>query len=391
MNNLSNLKDLKGFASKMREQARDAAKKLPSFDEMAAKDDYIHKEEFNVKGEKGENEGGAESQNSQQNSSSDAPSPWSLIDQRIFQKEAAESSSLPSIPQNEEVQVSFHKSNPTEVDEERPLIANDPPIEAAPTPKPRQLMMSVVTDAMIAKPAAPEKAEEDETSVASDSSSDSDSWNEGDEEDPILQMMRQSKGGDDKPQQKKKKPKKSKKKSSSKEEEKPKMHRFLADMADAENQLETNSQSNEEEQAAPGISSSSIPLSLPATPKELGSWMKNMASNQMNKILRRPDPASQSTASTAAPPLASTWKSSKPAPNPLQEENFHSEDSKNLLGVDELKQLAMLKKVNFSGGKLSAMMGALYEYRQFAFILFTLIFAGVVYFFKFSELEDGVS
>ena len=72
------------------------------------------------------------------------------------------------------------------------------------------------------------------------------------------------------------------------------------------------------------------------------------------------------------------------------QEEYHSQDSTDLLGDEELQQLARFKQSN-SGGKLSAMMDAMYEYRQFAFILFTLIFAGVVYFFKFGELEDGVT
>ncbi|KAL3933011.1 MAG: hypothetical protein SGBAC_010587 [Bacillariaceae sp.] len=355
----------------MREQAKEAAKKLSSLDEMAAKDDYIHTEEFNVKGEKPKEET-RKSQNSEEDSTSDAPSPWSLIDQRIFRKEAAETSSIPSAPHSS--QASFG-SNLTE-DECSTPAATDTAIESAPKQS-RSVMMSVVTDAMTARQASPEKAEVDDSSVASDSSSDSDSWNDGDEEDPILSMIRSSKGEDDKP--KKKKPKKK----SSKKEEKPKMHRFLADMADAENQLEIDSQSNGEQAPA-----SSIPLALPATPKELGSWMKNMASNQMNKILRRPDP-SQSTGTSAAPPLASTWRSPKRTPNPLHQE-YQSQDSTDLLGDDDLKQLAMLKQAN-SGGKFSAMMGSLHDYRQYGFIAFTLILSGVVYFFKFGALEDGVS
>ncbi|CAJ1906702.1 unnamed protein product [Cylindrotheca closterium] len=384
---MNNLNNLKGFASKMREQARDAAKKLPSLDEMAAKDDYIHKEEFNVKGEKQEEEQqrNGERRIKKEENSSDTPTPWSLIDKRIFQNEASETPSIPSKPQSDEA--SF-KSSLTE-EEDIPLIVNDSPIETAPK-KTRPLMMSVVTDAMTARPASPETCEvDDESSVASDSSSDSDSWNdEGDEEDdPILSMIRKSKV-EDGAAQKTKKPKKSNSKTSKKQlakEEKPKMHRFLADMADAENQMETNSQSNEEQ-----TSISSISLSLPATPRELGSWMKNMASNQVNKILKRPDLSQSSTTTTSsAPPLASRWKSKLAAVIPMQEE-YHSQDSADLLGDDELRQLASFKQSN-SGGKLSTMMAAMYEYRQFAFILFTLILAGVVYFFKFSELEDGVT
>ena len=150
-------------------------------------------------------------------------------------------------------------------------------------------------------------------------------------------------------------------------------------MADAENQLETNKIQAAEEQAP------KITITLPGTPKELGSWMKSVASNQMNKILKRPEQSSAPASS--APPLASTWK--KPvAHNPLQEE-YHSQDSSNLLGDDELKQLAKLKQGN-SGGGLRVVLGTLYEYRQFVFIAFTLFLAGVVYFFKFGALEDGV-
>lgn len=42
------------FASKLREQAKEAAqvmKRLPTFDDMAAKDEYIHSEEYNVRGQ----------------------------------------------------------------------------------------------------------------------------------------------------------------------------------------------------------------------------------------------------------------------------------------------------------------------------------------------------
>jgi len=40
--------NLSEYASKLRTHAAAAAKKIPTFDDMAAKDEYIHSEEFNV-------------------------------------------------------------------------------------------------------------------------------------------------------------------------------------------------------------------------------------------------------------------------------------------------------------------------------------------------------
>ena len=43
--------DFRGLATRIRAQAKDAVSKIPNLDDMAATDDYIHREDFNVRGQ----------------------------------------------------------------------------------------------------------------------------------------------------------------------------------------------------------------------------------------------------------------------------------------------------------------------------------------------------
>jgi hypothetical protein len=354
------MNNFKGFASKVREQARDAAKKLPSFDDMAATDEYIHSEEFNVTGQTKSKE--EELSKQSKISESDHSSTWSLIDRRI------QNSSLPP------------SSNSSFADPEAPKVQNDNLAESQrreePTPEPppplqkKPLVLSVVTDAMREQQNAPEVVESE--SDVSEEHSDDDSWSEEDEEDPILSMIRSNKREELKSLPRTKRSKQSSK--TTKDKRNP--NRFLEELDWVETQTVEGTTSNQQTTVA-------TTPSIPATSRELGSWMKTLASNQVNKLLRRQEPK---PSSTGMPPLAKNKPQSKS--NQQQEDEYHSADSKNLLGDNELAQLAKMKHAN--KGSLSLLMDSVYENRQFAFIFFTLILAALVYFYSYRQIEEGV-
>jgi hypothetical protein len=77
----------RGFASKFRDQAKNVAAgnfKLPTFDDMAMKDDYIHSPEFNVRGGTGTRTGRSSSLRQQQEENSVVTNNGSTIDEASY-------------------------------------------------------------------------------------------------------------------------------------------------------------------------------------------------------------------------------------------------------------------------------------------------------------------
>lgn len=354
------MNNLKGFASKVRAQARDAAKNLPSFDDMAATDDYIHSEEYNVTGQRKSNE--EDLSKHSKVSESDHSSTWSLIDRRV-QNNSLPPSSNSSYTNQEAPSKLQDNMRAAEVQKQEENIPEPPP-----SLQRKPLVLSVVTAAM-----EEQQGGESESDVSKDYSDD-DSWSDGDEEDPILSMIRKNKRETSKsPLRAKRSERSSSSRAKHKELRNP--NRFLEGLDGMETSMEEGLQRNE--QVAPAITPA-----MPATPRELGGWMRTLASNQVNKLLRRQD---IKPSSTGMPPLAKGKPQSK---SKQEQEEYHSADSKNLLGDHELAQLAKMRHSN--KGSISLLMDLVYENRQFAFIFLTLVLAALVYFYSYRQIEEDV-
>eukprot|EP00980_Cylindrotheca_fusiformis_P002695 scaffold627_cov125-Cylindrotheca_fusiformis.AAC.12 len=349
---------------------------------MAAKDEYIHSEEFNVAGHRKKmnneevGEGGeVSSKHSKAVSESDHSSiTWSLLDRR------AQTTSLP--PSSN----SSLATNDPEAPKTPPIPNQDAESrgnnqEPAPPQKKKPLMLSVVTAAMEEHQAITKSesslVSEDEDMDEDDDDNDDDSWSEDDEEDPILSLIRNNKKGGSKSSKtarsNKSKPS-STTSSSSKKKRNP--NRFFEGLEGIETPTDAASSEWKEPNSAPR------PPSLPTTPRELGNWMKTLASNQVNKILKRDDPKASPS---GAPPLAKNRPQRK---FNKQEDEYHSTDSTNLLGDDELAELAKMRQSN--KGSFSLLLDLVYENRQFAFIFFTLVLAAFLYFYTNKRVEDDI-
>ena len=194
------MNNLKGFASKLKVEAAKQAAKLPSFDDMAANDDYIHSEEFNVKGNKRPAQATASvtssaveiSSNASDSESKTSSTAWSLIDRRITNNTTANSaaSSLVNFSQNS---VGSQSQSSTTLVSEVQSLSNVQSSEIPPSAVKQPIMLSVVADAL----RAGEEEVQSDSEVSIESSSNN-SRNYGssddeadDEDDPILLLMQE--------------------------------------------------------------------------------------------------------------------------------------------------------------------------------------------------------
>jgi hypothetical protein len=375
------MNNFKGFASKVRAQAVDAASKLPSLDDMASKDDYIHSAEFKVRNHHEQTTNTTEA-NEVHSSDNETASSWSLLDRRI-----PSNSHLSSLTTSS---VSSHSSSAVVVESATEISKQSQPQERKSQPtivssKRQQTasgMLSIVADALNDTFDAPQQKSQIQYDVKVPfdnvhddevlfSSSGDDSWDEGDEEDPILSMIRQNKTTN-------------KEKINKKPFKKRNPNRFLEDL----DGLETTDMEEGRHQKPLKHQASAIaavaPTAMPTTRKELGNWMKAMASSQVDKILRRQPEAPSLITATYQAPLTSHFRNTFFRQMPPEEE-YLSADSKHLLGDDELAQLSKLK-----ASQKNSLVDICYEYANFAFIFLTLVLAIYVYFYSSKGIGDEV-
>lgn len=353
------MNNLKVFASKVRQQAG----KLPSFDDMAANDEYIHSEEYNVKKRVTSSafENSSSSSDSDSKTSSGA---WSLIDRRINQSSMnnsihtnSASSSIVHLSQNS---VETQSQSSTTMIGDGPSVPNVQSSMTSTLTTKQPTMLSVVADAL-REQEQPQVASDSEVSIESNSSrGDDSSDDEGDEDDPILLLMRQSEPKQQRSRIKKKKKRQGKTKNS---------HRFLKDIED---------QIIDYRQAEPLQTNAKDTLETPTTAKGFAYWVKSVASSQVNKILQPEIP--KKVYSSA--PLAMTRIKE---PTKQNDNDFSTANSTSLLGADELTELAKLKKQSNQQGLVRIVMESLFEKRHFVFIFLTLILALLLYFFALEK------
>lgn len=387
--------NFRDYAKRIRSQAEAAAKKLPTFDDMAAKDEYIHSEEFNVRGQpRPSNKPRATTAKSPSMDPDETSSmgSWSLLDRPPA---AQLRSSVPAAgAKDNKLEISSTQVSLQGGGAESMTISTNTSVSSeAPSASKRRLshssstlpLLSVVASALeenyndsINNADALDSGESNSDGDSSDSILDSDPEDDA-ENDPILSMIRKNK-----PSAKQRSSTKAKgKKDARPEISKKSSQRFMQD-------LDERIATPGEELMEAGLASQSKELSPSAagTVKgPLGGWMQNMAKAKFNRILGRPEPLPAPVAAVKSPPLVRERPlTSKTTPSPAEE--YHQASAVSILGDDELAQLAKLKSSS-SGGACSRVYGAIQEYRSFAFILFTLLLA--FYLYLFQQSADEVS
>lgn len=385
--------NFKGLATKIRAQAQDAVSQLPTFDDMAAQDDYIHSEEFNVRGQprpskKQEQPSQSSDKERRETSTEEA---WSLLDRRI----ATPPPDTRTVWSPEKVQLVQQKQDvlslpPSEIELQS---TQTPSSQLVKNKSSSSLLLSVVADAL-EETEDPERStqksdnyddsSDNESEVLDSSEDDHNSLSDAsdDDEDPIMLLIRQSKPKHKTFQRQSKSPGKSLEKPEldEKHQSKTKKHlkhsnRFLDDLdqrlATPEDEMEKGMGQNQQGQSADML------------PNQLGNWFKTFASSRVDRFLKRPT-LLDASCKLAKPPLTRGRSPKRNDSNKNPEDDFHVTVSSSVLADDELAQLAKMKLSSTSQWSV-----LLNENRRYIFIAFTLILSAFVYYF--SRIEDDVT
>eukprot|EP00934_Nitzschia_sp_Nitz4_P002605 Nitzschia sp. Nitz4//scaffold3_size479765//7319//8470//NITZ4_000005-RA/size479765-processed-gene-0.37-mRNA-1//1//CDS//3329550473//2595//frame0 len=374
------------YATKLRTKAAAAASKIPTFDDMAAKDDYIHSEEFNVRGHKktqrqdalhsGTGSGSVAALSD--NESRHAAKSWSLLDGRGLSSGTTTDASIPEPVDGIQLQQYSKLKNNDETATQGSSRCNsslDRESGEGPQSTP---VLSVVSQAMATQHSKSQPAFSDDsvdsrnTPLYSDASSVDDSLSEGGStDDPILSLMR-AENGDIQP---------SRKFSRSRSEPKSKSsHRFMSDLEDRVSRPE---QAENGLTKIPLDASKGAPAVQPIFPilkSPIGSWVQGVAKRQFQRLVHKSEEKVEDA------PLAR-----QPLKRPVSkapEEEIHTAVSSSVLADDELAALAQLKSSS-NMSSFSKVYRMFTENRQFGFILFTLLLAAYLYFFQ--RDEDSVT
>jgi hypothetical protein len=352
--NSNNIVGFRDFASKLREQA----KKLPSFDDMAAKDKYIHTEEFNVRNNNNTDSSISTTNNSNNNvdeASYSTESSWSLLDRPTV---AVAMGTQAKRNNDSDNSLTDNENNSTD---EILSIADSRQKSAKSTSIP---LLSIVSDALQQTPPTRNpifpsiSQDEDDNSDDDDSYSNSDHSSEGlmdDEEDPILSMIRNNNNDNISNRKQPATTSVTTKKSS---------NRFMDDL-----RLQTPTENENYIQQKQETTTTT----QHQQPKIIGGFF--------NRILRRGSD-SASKVPISLPPL-NFQRTPKAIPVKQEEENFEITTSTLVLGDEDLKQLEQLKKGG--GGSSSS------QNQHYIFIVFTLLLAIFVYFYTRKDIEDDVT
>jgi hypothetical protein len=438
------------FTSHLREvqkQAQDTIRKIelptkiPTFDDLAAQDDYIHSEEFNVRGQPREyskmkqkqqqndeettgtnnnnnnddrsssmgmtamsrldEDGGYDSFSTTGSTSSNAS--WSLLDRpgsvisdqttistaTKLENDDDDNNKNNKQPKEAEADVTTTNKTPTKSNITLLSIVTDTLQDTPPTVKLINTESNVISSSRII-PGVRKTSTVRSQSVSSDHSFDDDD----EEDDPILSLL--------------------KKESSNHTQQNDNSidtniqqiynddddddtttkittkstNRFIEDL---DKRLETPEESMEAGRIPNSANDERPPKPIPYfTRGPFGGAVLNMAARNFNRILKIPESSSQQP--SIPPPLA-RGRPRKLVPTNRPEEDFHVASSTTILRQDDLAELQQLKtKSILSGVSPSTMLlGSMQENRHFLFIGFTMLLAVFVYFWSQKRLEDDVT
>ena len=362
--NSNNIGGFRDFASKLREQA----KKLPSFDDMAAKDEYIHTEEFNVPSNNNTDSSISTTNNSNNNvdeASYSTESSWSLLDRPT----AAEAMGTQAKRNNDSDNNSLtdNENNSTNeilsIADSRQQIAKSTSIP----------LLSIVSDAL--QQTSPIRKsifssisqDENDNSDDDNSYSNSDHSSEDlmdDEEDPILSMIRKNNNNDNCSNNRKQP-------ATTSVTTKKSSNRFMDDLrlqTPTENENYATQQQQQQQQQETTTTTTQY-----QQPRIINGFF--------NRILKRGSDVA-SKVPISLPPL-NFQRTPKAVPVKQEEENFEITTSTLVLGDEDLKQLEELKK---GGRGVSSS-----QNQHYIFIVFTLLLAIFVYFYTRKDIEDDVT
>lgn len=387
------------YATRIKAHAVAAAKKIPTFDEMAANDEYIHSEEFHFRRQKRETtetSGYIDRPSSTIGVRVDADDTssmgsWSLLDRpsgqvrscalqvtkATFEPSSTRAGSQPYI---EPAPVSSNTSLSSETPSGSILELKS--ISSSSLP-----LLSVVANALEDTPLQNVDTENsrhaldnNQININEETYSDSESDDsETDEEcnDPIMSLIRNSKPHEEIRSKHRtirtNSSNKSQKRMSNKSPQ-----RFMHDI----DEKICRSPNDRIETGLPSSSSVKTGKKLPF----LG-WMQEVTKSSFHRILSRSEGPSDTVLSCNLPPLARERQQQSKVATSFPED-YQKAVSTSVLGQEELALLAKMTNPG-SMGPCSALSSTIREYRNFAFIIFTLILAILVYFFQKSE--DGVS
>ncbi len=405
LNTASGKNAFRGFASKLREQAKDVVGnvKLPSFDDMAKNDEYIHSPDFNVRSrrrqedvESGSVVSGSIISTSNNGTADEAShysteSSWSLLDRSSSTSlvaggkttGAAATTTTPSTRKTQNIdRFQSETSSGSRSIEQSPEATPSESSNRQQQNKSSVSLLSVVSDALHpTTPAQPPTVGNEHIRSRLDQHTENDndsdqSSQDFEEEDPILSMLRKEKNPDDTT---KKQP--SDQAPTSVITIKKSSNRFMDD-------VRLQSPVNEDQSIDGIIKARETESTSTETKTALGGlFFKNAAlQNFKRMVLRRGDAPSQQqqTQQKKRPPLARE-KTTKSQP---QSENFQikSATSAGMLGDDDLEQLKKLKLAGQSSSACSSIPNFIHyvqEHRRLLFVAFTLLLAMYVYFRKF--------
>ena len=391
LNATSGKNGFRGFASKLREQAKDVVGnvKLPSFDDMAKNDDYIHSPDFNVRAKQQRTQNDETEHHSATNSgngttdeasnySYSTESSWSLLDRSSNTAiDLVAGGKTPSAALITPVASNKQTQNIKTFDIE--ASASRQSNEIFSTPNNRQTssissgtLLSVVSDAL--QPTTPVQTNIlDRYPSHSDVDSDQSSQ-DFDEEDPILSVLRKDSYKDDDKQRKKEI---SEKAPASVITIQKSSNRF---MDDVRLQAPVN-----EDQSLDGIikvhqTDTNNAETTEKVPFGAG-FFKNTTMQNFKRIVMRKGPDT-TPPQTKRPPLAR-----EQAKKTQKEDGFQikAATSVGMLGNDDLEQLKQLKLAGQSSSAFSSVSNFieyLRQHRHFLFVAFTFVLSIYVYFRK---------
>ena len=362
MNAFGTKTGFRGLANKLRDQAKDVVGnvKLPSFDEMAKNDEYIHSPDFKVRGaakpkeEPGANDVSTTTLDEASNYSTE--SSWSLLDRPL--QIGTKNSVSPTMPQQTVSEPSIQTTIP--------LATPSEPT----TKKPAGSLLSVVSDAL--QPTTP--IQQNRKLAVFDTNYDDDDSDQSsqdfDVEDPILFSMRKDQENNSPTNNSDMAP-------ASVITIQKSSNRFLDDV-----RLQT---SVDQDEGFDGIIRKAADLQTePRTP--LGGFFKNSSAIQnFQRMVLRKSPQQQKQ--QKAPPPLSRERPTKPQNND-EEFQIEASTSVGILGDDELQRLNQLKLAGRSSSAFSSfsniprMIEYLGEHKHSLFVLFTLMLCVFVYFRK---------
>lgn len=406
--------NFRDYATRIQEKAAAAAKKIPTFDDMAAKDEYIHSEEFRVRGQlRGKRDGVLKADQGPLATTLDPDetssiSSWSLLD-RPNLRSAQLQQQKPDHDTTRIVKVETSNQGPTSQRwiDTVPMSSNTSLSSEAPSTYPIETtrtlsssglpVLSVVAKALETKDVKYKQTEttgSDETNSNTRTSDEesSESADEDDMNDPILSMIRKSRPTSQRVKSKGHRQKEAKSLNEHSSLTKSKQ-RFLHEINEEEVPL-TSIDGMEA-----GLPSSASVESQPSgpAPSRIQGWFQRFASSSSAASLNRGLVSGQGPPSDVRPtkqpstaPLTrpriqkSTSNSSNVKPSV---DDYHQADASAVLGTEELAQLAMMTNSNRS--TCSVLGGFVQGHIRFAFIIFTLVLTWLVYYFQRST--DTVS